>query len=180
MAYGFIGSVCFILYITTNLLWRADAKLVQNHIDWKSDNGETMVYAIKTVGQHDMEDEDFMSNLLDLGLVYTSHCLYIDSCHVFTHTYHVANGSCTFSNTTCAPTVKSNKEVLHSHLDSLDRVEWYAEIWERHRFKRRMYFNDRNYTLQWHLVSVTMAVVSVIYPIFSGIFKGLVILARIC
>ena len=138
-----------------------------------------MVYAIKTVGQHDMEDEEFMSNLLDLGLVYTSHCLYIDSCHVFTHTYHVANGSCTFSNTTCAPAVKSNKEVLHSHLDSLDRVEWYAEIWERHRFKRRMYFNDRNYTLQWHLVSVTMAVVSVIYPIFSGIFKGLVILARI-
>lgn len=128
-------------------------KLVHNHIDWKSNNGETMVYAVKTVQSDDLESEEFLTDLYNIGLVYTSNCLYIESCHIFTHNYHAANGTCVFSNTTCAPTVKSTKEVLHNHLENLDKVEWYAEIWERHRYKRRIEFDDRNYTYQWHLVS---------------------------
>lgn len=126
-------------------------KLIHNHIDWKGNHAETMQYAIKTINIDNISD--VTSDLNDVGLVYTSPCLFIDYCHVFTHTYHFANGSCAFSNTTCAPTVRANKDHVHAHLDKLDAVEWYAEIWERHRFKRRVYFNDANYTKQWHLVS---------------------------
>ena len=126
-------------------------KLLRNHIDWKSSHGETMQYAIKTIDTSNVQE--LTNDLVDVGLVYTSPCLFIDNCHIFTHTYHFANGSCAFSNTTCAPTVKANKEHVHSRLDKHDHVDWYTEIWERHRFKRRMYFNDANYTKQWHLVS---------------------------
>lgn len=114
-----------------------------------------MQYAIKTtvplVG--DKADKTFLEELSSQGLIYTSPCFYIEDCHIFTHTYHFANGSCSFSNTTCAPTVKANKEVLHSKLDELEHVKWYVEIWERQRFKRRIFFNDPKYYEQWHLVS---------------------------
>ncbi|XP_067935170.1 proprotein convertase subtilisin/kexin type 7-like [Watersipora subatra] len=124
------------------------SKLVLNHIDWKGSHAETMLYAIKL---RDFADKNTTSDLLDAGLVHTSPCLFIDDCYIYTHTYHFANGSCAFSNTTCAPAVRANKEHLHGQLNKLKDVEWYAEIWERHRFKRRIKFNDANYTKQWHL-----------------------------
>lgn len=129
-------------------------KIIHNHIDWKSSNGETMQYAIKLVNSDTINNSQVVNDLIEVGLVHTSPCLFIDNCHIFTHTYHFANGSCAFSNTTCAPAVKANKEHVHNRLDQLPDVVWYAEIWERHRFKRRVYFNDRNFTDQWHLVSL--------------------------
>lgn len=140
------------------LLWVSvwcitSAKLIRNHLDWKNGHGETMQYAIKTRDGVNIKDEAFVENLGNVGLIYSSPCMYIEHCHIFTHLYHFANGTCAFGNTTCAVAVKANKDYVHSHLDLLEDVEWYTEIWERHRFKRRINFNDKNFTYQWHLVS---------------------------
>ncbi|KAF6026264.1 PCSK7 [Bugula neritina] len=138
------------------LLWVSvwcitSAKLIRNHLDWKNGHGETMQYAIKTRDGVNIKDEAFVENLGNVGLIYSSPCMYIEHCHIFTHLYHFANGTCAFGNTTCAVAVKANKDYVHSHLDLLEDVEWYTEIWERHRFKRRINFNDKNFTYQWHL-----------------------------
>lgn len=130
----------------------ATSKLLKNHLDWKEGNGETMLYAVKSP-VHPLKHSDMLTDMSNHGLVYTSECLYIESCYIFTHVYHFANGSCSFSNTTCAPAVKATKEILHARLDALDYVDWYSEIWERPRYKRRVDFNDKRYMQQWHLVS---------------------------
>lgn len=128
----------------------ADSKLIRNHIDWKESNGETMLYAIKFVTSSVTEPKHDLANY---GLQLTSTCLYIPNCHVFTHAYHFANGSCAFSNTTCATTVKANKDYLHSKLENIKDIEWFVEIWERQRHKRgHLQFEDPQYNAQWHLV----------------------------
>lgn len=144
-----ILPLIFLLLVHTN------GKLIRNHIDWKESNGETMLYAIKFNKLSAMEDSK--EDLANHGLVHTSTCLYIPNCHVFTHTYHFANGSCAFSNTTCAPTVKANKDFLHSRLEKFKEIDWFVEIWERQRYKRgHLNFDDPQYNAQWHLVRLTL------------------------